>query len=190
MPPPLAGKSKSKGREGLQARSRHTTPGSSVSASFSTMAQPLTDYLQIPLSKLLVPINISYEKILERHGGGGGIPDPTNLQTMAEDLKALSQLAETRSQVLDEGMRELVFRRKVQAEVERREAEEAARETEEQERLKKLAEEEEDIRAKKGAKLKQKNERTSKVEERPLTQGAHGLARQDGKVDMSPQGTL
>lgn len=110
---------------------------------------------------------------------------------MAEDLKALSQLAETRSQALDEGMRELVLRRKERAEQERREAaeaEEAAREAEEKERVKKLAEEEENIRAKKGAKLKQKNERIEKVEQRPLTQGARGLARQDGKVE--PQGAL
>jgi len=188
--PPLAGKSKSKGREGRQSRSRNTTPGSSVSAPASDMAQYNTSYLQIPLSNLVVPTDISYEKILERHGGGGGIPDPTNLQSMAEDLKALSQLAETRSQVLDEGMRELVRRRKARAEQEREEAEEAAREFEEKERLKKIAEEDEDIRARKGAKLKQKNERSNKVEERPLTHGAHGVARQDGKVDIPPQGTL
>lgn len=152
------------------------------------MALSSTDFLQIPLSKLVVPDNISYEKVLERHGGGGGIPDPTSLQTMAEDLKALSQLAETRSQVLDEGMRELVRRRKARAEQEREEAEEAAREIEEKERLKKIAEEEEDIRARKGAKLKQKNERSNKVEERSLTHGAHGVARQDGKVDMPTEG--
>ena len=154
------------------------------------MAQPTTDYLQIPYSKIMIPTNISYDKILERHGGGGGIPDPTNLQTMAEDLKMLSRSAEARSQALDEGMRELVLRRKERAEVERREAEEAAREIEEKERLKKLAEEEEDIRARKGAKLKQKNERNNKAEERSLTQGAHGVARQDGKVDLSPQGAF
>ena len=154
------------------------------------MAQSTTEYLQIPLSKLMVPTNISYEKILERHGGGGGIPDPTNLQIMAEDLRALSHLAEMRSQALDEGMRELVLRRKERAEQERREAEEAAREIEEKERLKKLAEEEEDVRARKGAKLKQKNERMGKVGERPLTLGAHGVARQDGKVDLLPQGAL
>ena len=138
----------------------------------------------------MVPSNISYEKILERHGGGGGIPDPTHLQTMAEDLKALSRLAEIRSQALDEGMRELVLRRKERAEEERREAEEAARELEEKERLRKAAEEEEDIRARKGATLKKKNDRNSKAEERPLTHGAHGVARQDGLVDSPSKGTL
>lgn len=139
----------------------------------------------------MVPTNISYEKILERHGGGGGIPDPTHLQTMAEDLKALSRLAEARSETLSEGMRELVARRKERAEEERREAEGAARELEEKERLMKAAEEAEDIRARKGATLKKKkNERNSKLEERPLTHGAHGVARQDGLVDMPPIGTL
>ena len=184
--PPLIGQNKSKNREGRQSLSRHTTPSSSVSAQTSVMSSSNTEYLNIPLSKLMVPTTISYEKILERYGGGGGIPDPTYLQTMAEDLKALSRLAETRIQALDEGMRELVLRRKERAEEERREADEAARELEEKERLRKAAEEEEDIRARKGATLKKKNERNIKAEERPLTHGAHGVARQDGLVDIPP----
>ena len=107
---------------------------------------------------------------------------------MAEDLKALSRLAEARSQAYDEGMRELVRRRKERADEERREAEAAARELEEKDRLRKIAEEEEDIRVRKGAALKKKNERNIKTEERPLTHGAHGVARQDGLVDVSPKG--
>lgn len=109
---------------------------------------------------------------------------------MEEDLRALSRLAEARSEAFGEGMRELVARRKDRAEEERREAEELARELEERERLRKAAEEEDNIRARKGAALKKKNERSSKPEERPLTHGAHGLARQDGAVDMPPKGTF
>ena len=47
--------------------------------------------------------------------------------------------------------------------------------------LKKEAEEEDDeIRGRKGGKVKKKKERSIAREERPLARGAHGLARQDG----------
>lgn len=158
------------------------------------MAQTHTTYLEYPLAKLMVPSTVNYDKILDRHGGGGGIPDPLHLQTMTEDLKTLAQLAEARSQVLDDGMREMAKRKKdfEREEKERLEKEQALREltakAEEQARLKKEAEDEENVRARAGAQLKKKNERNNVQEERPLTHGAHGLARQDGQVDMPPKG--
>lgn len=195
--PPLPGKTKNKGKEGRQSRSRHTTPSSGLSASsapVTTMAQTHTTYLEYPLANLMVPSNVNYDKILERHGGGGGIPDPQHLQIMTEDLKTLAQLADARSQILDDGMREMAKRKKEleRDEQERHEQEQAMRDikakAEEQARLKREAEDEENVRARAGAQLKKKNERNNVQEERPLSHGAHGLARQDGQVDMPSKG--
>lgn len=158
------------------------------------MAQTCTAYLEYPVAKLTVPSNINYDKILDRHGGGGGIPDPAHLQTMTEDLKTLTQLAQARCQILDDGMREMAKRKKEfeRDEKERLEQEQALRESEakaeEQARFKREAEEEENVRVRAGAQLKKKNERNNVQEDRPLTLGAHGLARQDGQVDMPSKG--
>ncbi|CAF9941688.1 MAG: Transcriptional regulator [Alectoria fallacina] len=180
--PPLVGKSKPKGREGRQSRSRNSTPSSSVSAH---IVPSHTAFLDILIGNLMVPTNISYDDILERHGGAGGIPDPSHLTTMAKDLKQLSELASVRSDTCNAGMRALSEKRKEALDEERqREQEARAREAEERETLKTLkkeAEEEDDeIRGRKGGKLKKKKERSSVREERPLAHGAHGLARQDG----------
>ena len=194
---PVGGKTKTKGKEGRQSRSRHTTPSSALSASsIGGIAIPPTHtaYLGYPVATLVVPTTINYDKILDRHGGGGGIPDPAHLQTMTEDLKVLTQLAQARCQILDEGMREMAKRKKEfeRDEKERLEQEQALRESEakaeEQLRLKKEAEDEENVRVRAGAQLKKKNERNNIQEERPSSHGAHGLARQDGQVDMPPKG--
>lgn len=182
--PPLGGKGKSKGREARQSRSRNTTPSSVVSAAVS-VGPPLTAYLEIAIGSLVIPTNISYDDILERHGGGGGIPDPKHLETLANDLKVLSQLAETRSKAYDAGMRELSKRRK-EALDDERQREQASREAEEKESMKRAAEDDDDARGRKGAKLKRRKDRASA--ERPLTHGAHGVARQDG-VGTLPKGT-
>lgn len=142
----------------------------------------------------MVPTNISYDDILERHGGAGGIPDPSHLTTMAKDLKQLSELASARSETCNAGMRALSEKRKEALDEERqREQEARAREAEERETLKTLkkeAEEEDDeIRGRKVGKPKKKKERSSVREERPLAHGAHGLARQDG-LDLPLKGTL
>ena len=195
--PPIGGKTKSKSKEGRQSRSRHTTPNSVLSASsapITTTAQTHTAYLEYPLANLMVSTNVNYDNILDRHGSGGGIPDPLHLQTMTEDLNTLAQLAQARSQVLDDAMREMAKRKKdfEREEKERQEKEQALREVvakaEEQARLKQEAEDEENVRARAGAQLKKKNERNNVQEERPLSHGAHGLARQDGQVDMPSKG--
>ena len=140
-----------------------------------------------------MPSNISYDDILERHGGAGGIPDPSHLTIMAKDLKQLSDLASARSDTCNAGMRALSEKRKEALDEERQVEQEArAREAEERETLKTLkkeAEEEDDeIRGRKGGKVKKKKERSSVREERPLAHGAHGLARQDG-LDLPLKGT-
>lgn len=190
--PPANKDRKSKGREGRQSHSRNTTPSSIASAPLAITTPSHTSYLEIPIGNLMVPTNISYDDILERHGGSGGIPDPSHLTTMVKDLKQLCELASSRNDTCNLGMRALVERRKQALEDERdREREQTirAREAEERENSKKEAEEEEDNRGHKASKpKKQKREPSSVREERPLAHGAHGLARQDG-LDLPLKGT-
>lgn len=183
--PPAGGKGKGKGRDARRSRSRNTTPSSVVSAGAS-IGSVNTAYLDIPVTSLMVPTNISYDDILERHGGGGGIPDPKHLETLAADLKTLSMLAETRGKACWKGMTELAVRRKERLENDR-ERERAKREAEEKEKMRKEAEEADDRIGKKGSKLKKSKDRAAVREERPLTHGAHGVARQDG-VDTQMTG--
>ena len=185
--PPMGSKGKSKGKEGRQSRSRNTTPSSVVSTAIST-GQGNTSFLDIPTGNLMIPSTISYDDILEKHGGTGGIPDPKSLEALTIDLKALSHLADVRGQACDGGMRELSSRRKERIE-EEREKEQAIREAEEKETLKRAAEDDEESRARKGGKLKRRKDQSRIREERPPTHGAHGLARQDG-IEAVSKGTL
>lgn len=186
MPPALV-KSKPKGREGRQSLSRNSTPSSSISAPF---APSHTAFLDIPIGNLMVPTNITYDDILERHGGGGGIPDPCHLTIMAKDLKQLGDLASARSDTCNVGMRMLSEKRKEALEEERHTEQEVARlrEAEQRETLKRAAEDEGDIRGRKELKAKKKRERSRVRDERPLNHGARGLARQDG-LDLPLKGT-
>ena len=181
--PPLGSKGKSKSKDNRQSRSRNTTPSSVVSAPTS-IAAGSTAYLEIPIGSLMVPTNILYEDILERHGGNGGIPDPRNLESLANDLRTLSQLAAERERVCDGGMRELSGRRKLRIE-EERSIELANREAEEKASLKRAAEDDELEKSSKAAKMKRRRDQGKPKEERPLAHGAHGLARQDGLESMS-----
>ncbi len=149
------------------------------------MASPTptkTAFLDIPISDLAIPANVKYEDILERHGGNGGIPDPKHLETIAENLKMLAKLAQSRTKYNDMGMRALAAKRKEALEQER-EREMEAREQELKELARRQAEEEEAAREKKNEKSKKKERsrvREEKPQDRPLNHGAHGLARQDG----------
>lgn len=196
--PPAIGKSKPKGREGRQSRSRNTTPSSSVSAPLTSATPTMTALLEIPLSSLMVPTNISYDSVLDRHGGGGaGIPDATHLQTISADLKTLAQLASARSEANNKGMRDLSQRRKqvIEEEREREKEIEQIRLQEEEERRKSIKREDEDDEDNdvkmdlKPDKTKRKKEKSVPREERPLNHGAHGLARQDG-LDLPLEGAL
>ena len=177
--PPLNGKvSKSKGRDGRQSRSRNTTPISSISASSVAPLATHTAYLETPLSSLMIPANLSYDSILDRLGGNGNIPDAKTLETIYEEVGMLKTLAQERAKACNNAFRLIPERRKEILEEERI-REQAAKEAEERESLKRTAEDEENSPARKGGKLKKRKERaTSK--DRPLAVGAHGLARQDG----------
>lgn len=189
MPPPLGGKSKPKVRDGRQSRSRNTTPFSNVSIPISVAVPAATAYLGVSIANLSDSTTINYNNILEQHSGGGGIPDPKDLENMANDLKTLSVFADTRCDACDGAMRELSKRRKEKVEDDK-EREQVRRDAEEKGSSKRLAEDEEEARGRKGGKLKKiKKEGGIIKEERPLTHGAHGLARQDG-IDLPVKGTF
>ena len=184
MPTALANKSKGKAREHRRSRSRNTTPSSALSTSTVAGASFVTGYLDNDVSRLFVPSTVQYADLLEKLGGGGQIPEPKSLEFLVEQLKALGHLAEARGDACNAGMRELSQKRKEILE-EQREREQVDRDVEDRLRTKREAEDEEDeSRALKGGKLKKRKERVK--EERPLSHGAHGIARQDGmdgKVD-------
>ncbi|KAL8783683.1 MAG: hypothetical protein Q9213_004477 [Squamulea squamosa] len=183
--PQLSGSSKAKSRDGRQSRSRNTTPSSNISIPIASNTSSQSAYLEIDLGKIMVPTNVTYEHLLNQHGGGQGIPDPTSLNQMVDNLKMLGQLAQERATACDVGMRELSRRRKQQVEEEQR-LEQENRDRAEKATLKRAAEEEE-ARGRKSLKTKKlKKERSSVREERPLAVGAHGVARQDG-LDFPPQ---
>ena len=181
--PPLGNKSKTKVKENRQSRSRNTTPSSVLSAPGSSSTAGLTVYLEIPLASLIIPSTLLYDDLLEHHGGGG-IPDPKNLEALANDLRALSELAATRENACDSAMRNLSQRRKLRHE---EELEQFNREAEEKSGLKRSAEDDDVDKAAKSGKLKKRKEQVKAREERPLAHGAHGLARQDGR-ETTPKG--
>ncbi|EDN07071.1 conserved hypothetical protein [Histoplasma mississippiense (nom. inval.)] len=185
MPPPLANKSKGKGREVRRSRSRNTTPSSA-----STNTVTGIGYLDNDVSKILVPTSVQYSDILDKLGGSGHIPEPKALESLVEHLKTLSQLAETRGEACNAGIREISQKRKEVLE-ELREREQLDRDAEERLRMKREADDDEDVgRVSKGGKLKKRKDRGIVRDERPLSNEAHGVAKQDGmdlKTDNSQQ---
>lgn len=190
--PPAIKNGKSKGREGMQSRSRNTTPSSIASAPLASTPSN-TSCLDIPIPNLMVPTNISYDDILDRHGGSGGIPDPSHLTMMVKDLKQLCDLADARCQTCVEGIQLIEERRRAinEKELEReREREQTSRtkEIEERESLQREVEDDDNSRGRKASKVKKRKDPSSVREERPLNHGAHGLARQDG-LELPLKGT-
>ena len=116
------------------------------------------------------------EESLWRHTGPG-IPDSRILELMAKELMNMEHQASAKGETFDTIMRELAAVEKDRCEQEER----IKREIEEKGFLKRPAEDEGDAKANRITKQKkQKKERGDPKEERPLTHGAHGLARQDG----------
>lgn len=191
---PVGNKSKSKSREHRQSRSRNTTP-SSMGASTGTgqTTMNLTSFLEMPLSQLMVPTNLTYDDILERHGLTSAIPDAKSLDSLATDLQTLARLADNRGQACDRGI-ELSKKKKERLEQEReKEREERALEERHEQLRKEAAVKAEDAASKErkaGPKVKKGKDgsNNSSRESRPLNFGAHGLARQDG-FDPGSKGT-
>ncbi|KAJ5157091.1 uncharacterized protein N7482_008191 [Penicillium canariense] len=168
---PSAYKSKGKGRDARQSRSRNTTPSNAGGA--PGVAVPLIpSYLENDVTKLIDLANGQYTDLLDLVAGPN-IPDSKTLETLVEHLKSLSDMADARGDACNAGMREMSQKRK-----EVMEDQELSREVGERAKLKRETEDDDD-QVHKG-KLKKRKERSSTKEERPLSHGAHELARQDG----------
>ncbi len=148
----------------------------------------------IPLSQLLLPTPNAYDEILDRVAANPGIPDAKYLDALANELGNLAQMTLSRVQTYDKGIRELARKRKEQIDRERewqdREVEERHEKTRRDAAIKAN---DVPVRERKLAKVKRAKEVAVPREERPLTHGAHALARQDGlpskKDAASPAGS-
>lgn len=166
---PSAYKSKGKGRiDPRQSRSRNTTPSTAGGAPGKTAQLP--SYLESDVTKLIDAANGQYAEMLDLVAGPN-IPDSKTLETLVEHLNSLSDMADSRGEICNQGMREMVQKRKDVVE-----DQELSREVGDRAKFKRETEEEDDMVHKK---TKKRKERASK-EERPLNHGAHDLARQDG----------
>ncbi|KAJ5403563.1 hypothetical protein N7509_003434 [Penicillium cosmopolitanum] len=165
---PSAYKSKGKGRDPRQSRSRNTTPSTAGGAPGKTAQLP--SYLESDVTKLIDAANGQYAEMLDLVAGPD-IPDSKTLEALVEHLNSLSDLADSRGETCNQGMREMVHKRKDVVE-----DQELSREVGDRAKLKRETEEEDDLVHKK---TKKRKERASK-EERPLNHGAHDVARQDG----------
>lgn len=163
---PSAYKSKGKGRDARQSRSRNTTPSNAGS-----VVPPLPSYLENDVTKLIDLANGQYTELLDLVAGPN-IPDSKTLETLVEHLKSLSDMADARGEMCNAGMREMSQKRK-----EVMEDAELSREVGDRAKLKRETEEDEEIPK---GKTKKRKDRASAKEERPLSHGAHGVARQDG----------
>ncbi|KAF7713816.1 Uncharacterized protein PECH_005827 [Penicillium ucsense] len=170
---PSASKSKGKGRDPRQSRSRNTTPSTAVSMSTtSAPAPPARRYLENDVSNLIGIAQEQYSNVLDLVGGPN-IPESRTLESLVEHLKSLSDMADARGEVCNAGMREMSQKRKNVME-----DQDLDRENGERKKMKRETEYDDDPVHK--GKLKKRKERSSAKEERPLSHGAHGVARQDG----------
>jgi transcriptional adapter 3 len=167
---PSAYKSKGKGRDARQSRSRNTTPSSASAPTIPAL--PIQSYLENDVTKLIDLANGQYSDVLDLVAAQN-IPDSKTLETLVEHLKSLSDMADVRGEVCNAGMREMSQKRKDVVE-----DQELDREVRDRSKLKRETDEDDDIH--KGGKLKKRKERASAKEERPLNHGAHEIARQDG----------
>lgn len=167
---PSAYKSKGKGRDARQSRSRNTTPSNAGSASVPVPALP--SYLENDVSKLIDLANGQYTDVLGLVAGPN-IPDSKTLETLVEHLKSLSDMADARGEVCNAGMREMSQKRKDVVE-----DQDLSREVAERGKLKRETEEDDDQINK--ARPKKRRDRPSSKEDRPLNHGAHEVGRQDG----------
>jgi transcriptional adapter 3 len=171
MPPLPSQKSQKgtgkKGRDVRQSRSRNTTP--SLAGAGAQGEAGYTAYLELPIGQFRTA-----DDIIEHYGSA--IPSSKDLEALLERLKRLVEVVEIRGSVCDKGMRMLAHTRKERLE----EIETERRDEERKERLKRDAADEEERGRNKANKVKKRKELSSTREERPLTNGAHGLAPQDG----------
>lgn len=175
---PSAYKSKGKGRDARQSRSRNTTPSNTGGAP----AVSLPSYLENDVTKLIDVANGQYTELLELVAAPN-IPDSKTLETLVEHLNNLSDMADTRGEVFNAGMREMSQKRK-----EVMEDQELSHEVADRAKLKRETEDDDDPIHK--GKVKKRKDRSSIKEERPLSHGAHEISRQDGAETKVEGGKL
>ncbi|KAJ5893399.1 hypothetical protein N7495_005090 [Penicillium taxi] len=168
---PSAYKSKGKGRDARQSRSRNTTPSNTGSAPTAVLPASLPSYLEKDVAKLIEQANGQYAELLDLVAGPN-IPDSKTLETLVEHLKSLSDMADNRGDACNAGMREMSQKRK-----EVLENQDLSREVSVRSKLKRESDEEEDPIHR--GKTKKRKERSSK-EERSSNNGTHDSSRQDG----------
>ena len=116
MPPALgSSRAKAKAREPRRSGSRNTTPSSGLSAGTvsSSSAAPSTNiYLDIDLSKLAAPPAGQYVDVLEKLNGSGQIPDSKSLESLVEIMNSMGELADSRGDACNAGMKEVSHKRK------------------------------------------------------------------------------
>lgn len=166
---PSAYKSKGKGRDARQSRSRNTTPSNTGT---TVAVPPPPSYLENDVTKLIDLANGQYMDLLELVAAPN-IPDSKTLEILVDHLKTLSDMADARGEVCNAGMREMSQKRK-----EMMDDLELSREVGDRAKLKRETEEDDDQIHK--SKLKKRKERSGTKEERPLVHGAHEVGRQDG----------
>lgn len=170
--PALASKGKGKARDARRSRSRNTTPSSVVSAGTAANGPSATSYIDLDLSKLVVPPNPQYGDNLD-----GRPADPKQLEMLVEELRQISEFAEARAKVCDAAMRDLAAKRKELVD-EERERERVEREAVELRRLKAkkdIEDADDETGSRKGFKLKKRKDRSGVREERQTTHGVDGV---------------
>lgn len=179
---PSAYKSKGKGRDARQSRSRNTTP-SNASGVPAVAIQAPPGYLNNDVSRLIDEANTQYTDLLDLVAGPN-IPDSKTLEKLVEHLKSLSHMADARGEACNAGMREMSQKRKDVVE-----DHELEREVGERAKLKRETEDDDEL-VHKGGKLKRRKERAGGKEDRPLNHGAHEISRQDGAETKVEGGML
>lgn len=164
------------------------TPVSSASPSIPTSTSV---FLEHDVPRMLASANTPYATLFDKINSVGTIPDPRTLEFLISTLKSLSTLADERGDACNAAMRELSMKRKDVAYEEQREFEISSRERErERDRIKKepVDDEEDAIRSAAGTSKGQGFRKRKQKDDRPLTHGAHHMARQDGSSKRQGHG--
>ena len=105
--PPLAGASKSKGknREARRSRSRNTTPSSVLSVGTAAAGPTTTPLLELELNKLIVSPKPNYSDIIDYLESHGTKFEPKSLHDIIDQLKHLSDSAENRAESCEKAIR-------------------------------------------------------------------------------------
>ncbi|KAI5298397.1 hypothetical protein KEM56_004098, partial [Ascosphaera pollenicola] len=166
-------------------------PSTLASPSSSSLHTATSIFLEHDVPRMLSSATTPYATLFDKVNSVGTIPDPRTLESLISTLKTLSTLADERGDVCNAAMRELSTKRKNVAYEEQRELEMSSRERErERERIKKepMDEEEDAIRSASGTSKGQKIRKRKQRDDRPLTHGAHHMARQDGLSERQGHG--